>query len=104
MVDSLTWFIQGMLITNKKADTIIKAVNDSWCMSVGFPSIALYANNGGGFANIKLDELTSKLGLTVKFIPSYSPWSNGINDITGQNPGNNFHCTTYAVKMLISCA
>ena len=49
-------------------------------MSVGLPSHGLFADNGGEFSNIKLDELTSKLGLTVKFGPSYSPWSNGLNE------------------------
>ena len=48
-------------------------------MSLGFPTQGFYADNGGEFSNIKLDELTSKLGLTVKFGPAYSPWSNGIN-------------------------
>ena len=48
-------------------------------MSVGFPSQGFFADNGGEFANIKLEELTSKLGLTVRFGPLYSPWSNGIN-------------------------
>ena len=81
MIYSFTQFIQGKLITNKKADTIIQALTDSWCMNVGFPSQGFFADNGGEFANIKLDELTSKLGLTVKFGPSYSPWSNGINEI-----------------------
>ena len=49
-------------------------------MNMGFPSQEFFADNGGEFANIKLDELTSKLGLTVKFGPSYSPWSNGLNE------------------------
>ena len=49
-------------------------------MSVGFPSYGFFADNGGEFSNIKLDELTSKLGLTVKFGPAYSPCSNGINE------------------------
>ena len=80
MIDSFTRFIQGKLIPNKKADTIIQALTDSWCMNVGFPSQGFFADNGGEYANIKLDELTIKLGLTVKFGPSYSPWSNGINE------------------------
>ena len=67
MIDSLTQFIQGKLITNKKAATIIQSLTDSWCMSVGFSSQGFFADNSGEFANIKLDELTSKLGLTVKF-------------------------------------
>ena len=78
MIDYFTRFIQGKLIPNKKADTIILALIDSWCMSVGFPSQGFFADNGGEFANIKLDELTSKLGLTIRFGPSYSPWLNGL--------------------------
>ena len=49
-------------------------------MSVGFPSHGFFADNRGEFFNIKLDELTSKLGLTVKFGPAYSPCSNGLNE------------------------
>lgn len=55
------------------------AINTSWNYNVGYPSIGYFTVNGGEFANIKLDELMSKLSLTVKFGPSYSPWSNGIN-------------------------
>ena len=80
MIDSFTRFIQGKVIPNKKVDTIIIALTDSWCMNVGFLSRGFFADNGGEFANVKLDELTSKLGLSVKFGPSYSPWSNGLNE------------------------
>ena len=80
MIYSCTGFIQGKLIINKKADTIILVLTDTWCMNVRFPSQGFFADNGGEFANIKLDEMTSKLGLTVKFGLSYSPWSNGINE------------------------
>ena len=53
---------------------------DSWCMHLGFPSYGFFVDNDAEFSNIKLDELTSKLGLTVKFGPAYSPWSNGLNE------------------------
>ena len=49
-------------------------------MNVGFPTHGFYADNRGEFSNIKLDELTSKLGLIVKFGSAYSPWSNGLNE------------------------
>ena len=49
-------------------------------MNVGFLTHGFYADNGGEFSNIKLDDLRSKLGLTVKFGPTYSPWSNGLNE------------------------
>ena len=53
---------------------------DSWCVGVGFPSYGFFADNGGKFSNIKLDKLTSKLGLTVKFGPEYSLWSSALNE------------------------
>ena len=80
MIDSFSRFMVGKLLSNKKADTVIQAIMDNWCMSLGFPTQGFYADNGGEFSNLKLDELTSKLGLTVKFGPAYSPWSNGINE------------------------
>ena len=79
MVDSFTCFIKGKLISNKKADTIISALMDTWCMSVGFPTTGFFVDNGGEFVNVKLNELTSKLGLTVKFRRAFSPWRKGIN-------------------------
>ena len=75
-------FIVGKLLYSKKADTIIQAIMDFWCMSLGFPSNGFFVDNCSEFSNIKLHELTSKLGLTVKFGPAYSPWS---NDLNGKN-------------------
>ena len=80
MIDSFSRFMVGKLLTNKRADTIVQVIMDCWCMNVGFPSHGFFADNGGEFSNIKLDELTSKLGLSVKFGPAYSPWSNGLNE------------------------
>ena len=80
MINSFIQFMQGKVITNKKADTIITALTDSWWLSVGFPSQGFFADNNDKFANIKLDELTSKLGLLVRFSPSYSPQINGLNE------------------------
>ena len=69
MIDSFSRFIVGKLLSNKKVDTIIQAIMDSWRMSLRFPSYGFFVDNGGEFSNIKLDELTSKLGLTVRFGP-----------------------------------
>ena len=80
MIDDFSRFMVGKLLNNKKADTIIQAIMDFWCLSLGFPTSGFFADNGGEFSNIKLDELTSRLGITVKFGPAYSPWSNGIKE------------------------
>ena len=37
MICSFSRFMQGKLINNKKADTIIEALNVSWNFNVGFP-------------------------------------------------------------------
>ena len=52
---------------------------DNWCMNYGFPTSGFFADNGREFANVKLDELASKLGILERFGPAYSSWSNGIN-------------------------
>ena len=80
MIDLFLRFMVGKLILNKKADTIIQVLTDSWCMSLGFPSCGFFADSGKEFSNIKLDELTSKLRLTVNFGLAYSPWSKGLNE------------------------
>ena len=49
-------------------------------MNVGFPFHGFFADNGSKLANVKLDKLTSKLGLSIRFGPAYSPWSNGLNE------------------------
>ena len=49
-------------------------------MSLGLPLHGFFADNGVEFSNIKLNELTCKMGLTVKFGPAYSLWSNGLNE------------------------
>ena len=69
MIDYFTRFIQEKLISNKKEDMIINTLTDSWCMNIGFPSHGFFAEEGSEFSNINLDELTSKLGLSVKFGP-----------------------------------
>lgn len=80
MVDSFIRFIQGKLIPNKNAVTIISTLMDMYCMNLGFATKRFFADNSGKFANVKLSELNCKLGLTVMFGPAISPWSNGINE------------------------
>ena len=80
LVDIFTMFIQGKVINNKKAETIIDSINTTWNLNIGYPSVGYFTDNGGEFSNIKLDELTSKLGLMVKFSLAYSSWSNRIDE------------------------
>ena len=49
-------------------------------MNLGFPTSGFFLQTMEEFANVKLDELASKLGIMVRFGPAYSPWTNGINE------------------------
>merc|ERR1712240_366210 len=79
-IDACTRFIQGKLLRNKKAETILNAINECWNLAFGIPGIGYYADNRTEFKNVKMDELVSKLGISISYSPAYSPWSNGINE------------------------
>ena len=80
MVDSFSRFMQGKVIQNKRAETIVKVVTDTWILCFGIPSVGFYIDNRGEFVNVKMNKLIARLGITTKYGPAYSPWSNGINE------------------------
>ena len=73
MVDSFSRFIQGKLISNKKVDTNISTLTDTWCMSFRFPTSGFFMDNGGKFRNMKMEEFGSKVGIKIEFSTAYSP-------------------------------
>merc|ERR1711873_265242 len=72
-IDSFTRFIQGKLLENKREETILNAINKCWNLSFGIPAVGFYADNGTEFKNIKMDEFISKLGISISYVPAYSP-------------------------------
>ena len=72
-IDACTRFVQGKLLNNKKAETIVNAINESWNLAFGIPGTGYYADNGTEFKNVGMDELVSKLGISISFGPAYSP-------------------------------
>jgi transposase InsO family protein len=80
MVDTFTHFIQGVVLKNKEAPTIVEALNSTWCWRFGFPSNGYWADNGPEFMNKEVEEYCTKFGINIKFSPNYSPWSNGLNE------------------------
>merc|ERR1712177_58585 len=79
-IDAFTKFVQGKLLRNKKAETVINAINECWNLPFGIPAVDYYADNGTEFKNVKMDKLISRLGISMSYGPAYSPWSNGINE------------------------
>jgi len=77
---AFTKFVEGRLLRNKKAETVINAIEECWNLPFRIPTLGYHADNGREFNNIKMDELVSKLGISINYGPAYSPWSNGINE------------------------
>ena len=80
MVDVFSRMLAGVVLKDKKAETILEKLEMEWCLRYGYPSVGFYADNGGEFRNYKMEEFVSKLGIKIEFSPSYSPWSNGLNE------------------------
>ena len=51
MVCGFTKFVRGGVLTNKRLETIMKALHGTWCMDLGFPTVGFWCNNGGEFRN-----------------------------------------------------
>ena len=58
----------------------MKAETDTWILNFGILSVGFYADNGGEFLIVKMDELIARLGITIRHGPAFSPWSNRINE------------------------
>ena len=72
--------MQEIVLKNKQADTVVDALQTIWCLLSGYPGKGFWADNGKEFQNKEMIELMSKLGLKIEFGPTYSPWSNAINE------------------------
>ena len=80
MIDSFSRFVKGVVISDKKKETILKVLYSDWCCQLGYPSQGFWADNGGEFRNTAMIEFVEKCQLTLRFGPSHSPWSNGLNE------------------------
>ena len=80
LIDSFTRFLQGVVLKNKEAETVVEAINSTWNWRFGFPVVGFWADNGPEFQNREMEEFASKLNFLVRFGPTYAPWSNGLNE------------------------
>ena len=94
MICGFTRFIKGFVIKNKLPENVLKGIHTAWCLNFGFPTVGFWADNGGEFKNSKIDEFTNKLGISIKFGPAYSPWSNGVNE------RNHYSCDVIVKKIM----
>lgn len=81
MVCEYSKYIRGEVINNKEPETIIKAIEKNWIhKGPGYPSRGFFSDKGKEFDNQIMKEYASRLGLTLRTTPAYSPWANGSNE------------------------
>ena len=56
LIDSFTRFLQGIVLKNKEAETVVAAMNSTWNWRFGFPSVGFWADNGPEFKNHEIEE------------------------------------------------
>ena len=67
MVDVFSRMLAGVVLKDRKAETILEKLEMEWCLSYEYPSIGLYADNGSKLKNYKMEEFVSKLGKRIEF-------------------------------------
>ena len=72
---SFTRFLQGVVLKDKSALSIIEAMNSSWNWRFGYPSVGFWADNGTEFQNKELEEF--KAEKTGKPCDALEPWEVG---------------------------
>ena len=87
MIDLCTRLSAAAVMVNKKPDTVIKHILQSWIAVYGSTSKFL-VDNGGEFANQDFINLAEKFGITVQTTAAYSPWSNGTIERHNQTLSN----------------
>ena len=77
LVDLATRFCMSCIIYDKKPDTIIKALFNTWIVIFGPPRRFL-SDNGCEFNNESMKCLGENFNITIMCTAAESPWSNGI--------------------------
>ena len=49
-----TRMMRGVVLRDKKAESIIKGLYSGWCLTFGFPTVGFYVDNGGEFRHYKM--------------------------------------------------
>ena len=74
--DRGTGFLVTAPLPDKKAETVKNALIQSWCGIFGVPQI-VFTDNGREFTNNILMDTFKQLGIEHRYVPPYSPESNG---------------------------
>ena len=79
MIDMYSRLTLGSFIANKKPESVINSIMNTWVASFGRMK-GLHSDIGGEFSNELLDDVANKLDIKLTTTSSYSPHQNGLNE------------------------
>ena len=77
IIDHLTRYSQGCIITSKKKGVIVKGLMENWVRIFGPPTKVL-SDNGGEFVNAEIVDFAEKFNVILDTTAAESAWSNGL--------------------------
>ena len=81
MVDEFSRFIKGTVINDKRGETIVDAIWNSWVINgMGHPKVGFHSDNGNEFTNSDFLAMCDHQGIKLSTTSSYSPYQNGLNE------------------------
>ena len=79
MIDMFSRLTLGGFVKDKRPDTIVECIMNTWFRAFG-QMYGIHSDIGGEFSNSTLEEIASKLGVELTTTAAYSPHQNGINE------------------------
>ena len=78
MIDHATRYSSACVVSNKKKETIVKAIMENWIKIFGPPRYFL-TDNGGEFTNDHMLEFAEQFNISLKTTAAESAWSTNVN-------------------------
>ena len=82
IVDLFSKLIKGKYIKNKRPETIIDGIVNTWVIGdgagLGHPRRGFWSDNGGEFLNSEVLNYAAAMDVNIKMTSAEAPWQNGI--------------------------
>ena len=61
MVFSFTKMIKGMVLREKRDESVLSGLHEGWCLNFNYPTVGYYQDNRGEFKTYMIKEIVNKL-------------------------------------------
>lgn len=71
MIYGFKIFIRRIVLNDKTPENVIRGLQGAWHMDLGYPNVGFWADNGGEFKTLKMEDIVNKLGIKIEFTPAF---------------------------------